>query len=95
MPKSGFKAAVKLVKAVNKEIEKAEREAIKKQRQQDMRNKREARELERKKNLAIKLINVSRKEKLKAEIAEEKAVYEDRCKERKYLREQIINEEFK
>jgi len=106
MAKSGFKVAVSLVKTVNREIKKAEREAAKNQRQIEMQARKEAREqeryarksaLERKRQAKQenKLAAANEKEQIKAEISEAKEAYEYRCEERKFLREQIINEELK
>ena len=95
MAKSGFKAAVRLVKTVNREINKAEREWAKAQRQQEMQARKEAREHERQARLSRKIAAANEKEQIKVEIAEAKEAFEYRCEERKFLREQIINEELK
>ena len=50
---------------------------------------------ERQAKLANKLAIADEKERAKAEVAEAKEAYEYRCEERKFLREQIINEELK
>jgi predicted dinucleotide-utilizing enzyme len=106
MAKSGFKAAVSLVKTLNREIKKVEREASKNQRQREMQARKEAREqeryarkiaseFERQTNLASKLAVANKKEQIKVETSEAKEAYEYRCEERKFLREQIVNEELK
>jgi hypothetical protein len=95
MAKSGFKAAVRLVKTVNREINRAERESAKQQRRREMQFKKEVRDRERQTNLANKLAIADDKERAKAEITEAKEAYDYRCEERKLLREQIVNEEIR
>jgi hypothetical protein len=106
MAKSVFKASVRLAKTVNRELKKAERESAKRQRQREMQAQKETRgqerfarktvtDRERQAKLANKLAIADEKDRAKAEITEAKEAYEYRCEERKFLREQIINEELK
>jgi hypothetical protein len=102
MAKSGFKAAVRVAKSINREINRAGRARDKLNRQREMQARKEtrqqemqARKEEREHESQTKQATANEKEQIKAEISEAKEAYAYRCEERKFIREKMINKELK
>jgi hypothetical protein len=102
MAKSGFKAALRVAKTIDREIKKSARAAERRQRQQEAderklqrEHERRLKQAERDRKAAEKSLLASKKAQMKAELEDAKNAYAERCEDRKVLREQFINEEIK